>query len=109
MAALLGGLVETFGFRVAFASPTEEIDASLRRLRPRIYIVDCDSVEADAKISLGRALMRRVSVILFGSPPLALEMQEIAQRHDAEVVLSPPEAGALGEALSRAARKPESA
>src|ERR1043166_4449439 len=26
MAALLGGLVETFGFRVALASPTEEID-----------------------------------------------------------------------------------
>jgi DNA-binding NtrC family response regulator len=104
-AALLGGLVELLGYPVQFASIEESVDASLRRARPRIYMVDCETTDGDSSAALAHARMRGISVVLVGPPALLERMRELARQHDAEIVFMPPEAGPLGEALSRAAQK----
>jgi hypothetical protein len=103
-AALLGGLVETLGFQVQFASIADGGDAGLRRARPRIYMIDCDTVGGRVDAPLGHARMRDIGVVLIGPPRLFEQMREVARLYNAEIVFSPPEPGPLGEALSRAAR-----
>src|SRR4051812_38850230 len=82
-AALLGGLVETFGYRVAFAS-VAGVDESLRRTRPRVSMLDCDSDACD-EAAIARVIMRGVAVVLIGPRPLLDGMREIAKRHAVEL------------------------
>lgn len=104
-AALIGALVETLGYTVSFAAATEPTDASLRRVRPRIYLIDCRTTTSGADEVVGRAIMRGVGVVLIGPSRLLGPMRELGGRHDLEVVLLPTDPGPLGEALARAARK----
>jgi CheY-like chemotaxis protein len=102
-AALLGGLVETLGYRVSFARVTTSGEV-MRRVRPRVCMLDC---EADAcnEASIARVIMRGVSVVLVGPRSLLEGMRGIATRHGAEMVFTPPEPGPLGEVLARAVRR----
>jgi CheY-like chemotaxis protein len=102
-AALLGGLVETLGYRVTFARITTSGDA-IRRIRPRVCMLDCEGDACD-EASIARVMMRGVSVVLIGPRSLLEGMRAIAERHGAETVFTPPEPGPLGEALARAARR----
>src|SRR3954470_16617210 len=102
-AALLGGLVETFGYRVAFARVPTASDA-IKRSRPRVYMLDCDK-DACNEAAIARVMMRGVSVVLVGPRSLLDGMREIAARHGAEMVFTPPEPGPLREALARAVRR----
>jgi CheY-like chemotaxis protein len=64
--ALIGGLVETLGYRVRFIRPGERVADALRRERPLLAMVDAhDDVSSAA---LGHAQMRSVPVIVFGTP-----------------------------------------
>ena len=101
-AALLGGLVETLGYRVTFAKVTTSGDV-IRRVHPRVCMLDCEGACDEATIA--RVIMRGVSVVLVGPRPLLEGMREIAARHGAEVVFTPPEPGPLGDALARAVRR----
>jgi DNA-binding NtrC family response regulator len=102
-AALLGGLVETLGYRVTFAKVTTSGEV-IRRVRPRVCMLDC---EADAcnEAALARVMMRGVSVVLVGPRALLEGMRDVASRHGAEMVFTPPEPGPLSEALARAVRR----
>lgn len=102
-AALLGGLVETFGYRVAFARVASSSEA-IRRSRPRVCLLDCEGDACDES-AIARVIMRGVSVVLVGPRQLLDGMREIAARHGAEMVFTPPEPGPLREALTRAARR----
>jgi len=102
-AALLGGLVETFGYRVTFASVLGAEDG-LRRTRPRVCLLDCASDACD-EASIARIIMRGVSAVLVGPRSLLDGMREIAARYEAELVFTPPTPGPLGEAISRAIRR----
>jgi CheY-like chemotaxis protein len=102
-AALLGGLVETLGYRVTFARVTTSGDV-IRRVRPRVCMLDCES-DACTEASIARVIMRGVSVVLVGPRSLLEGMREIAARHGAEMVFTPPEPGPLGDALARAVRR----
>jgi CheY-like chemotaxis protein len=102
-AALLGGLVETFGYRVAFAKMLSTNEA-LKRSRPRVCMLDCEG-DACNEAAIARVIMRGVSVVLVGPRSLLEGMREIAARHGAEMVFTPPEPGPLREALARAARR----
>ncbi len=102
-AALLGGLVETFGYRVAFARATESGDA-MRRAKPRVCMLDCEGDACD-EATIARILMRGASVVLVGPRSLLASMRELAARHETEIVFTPPEPGPLGDALDRAARR----
>lgn len=102
-AALLGGLVETFGYRVEFASVTEA-GATARRVRPRVYMLDCES-DACSEAAIARSIMRGSSVVLVGPRTLLVSMRELASRHGVEMVFTPPEPGPLGDVLDRAVRR----
>jgi CheY-like chemotaxis protein len=99
-AALLGGLVEILGYRVTFARVAGTEDA-IRRRRPSACLLDCESKGCD-EASIARIIMRGVSVVLVGPRSLLDGMRELAERHGAERVFTPPEPRPLGEALARA-------
>ena len=90
-AALLGGLVEILGYRVNFARMTTSGDV-IRRVRPRVCMLDCEG-DACNEASIARVIMRGVSVVLVGPRSLLDGMREIAARHGAEMVFTPPEPG----------------
>ncbi|HET9425238.1 MAG TPA: hypothetical protein VFO55_07705 [Gemmatimonadaceae bacterium] len=102
-AALLGGLVETFGYRVEFAAVGESPDRP-RRKRPRVYLLDCES-DACSEAAIARAIMRGAAVVLVGPRTLLEEMRELAGRHGADLLFTPPEPGPLGDVLDRASRR----
>ena len=102
-AALLGGLVETFGYRIAFASVRDSYDR-VRAVRPGVCMLDCES-DACSEVVIARALMRGVSVVLVGPAALLTSMRELASRHGVEVLFTPPEPGPLGDVLDRAVRR----
>jgi hypothetical protein len=102
-AALLGGLVETFGYRVEFSAVDEAGDAT-RRVRPRVYMLDCEGDACD-EAAIARSIMRGIAVVLVGPRPLLASMREVASRHGAEMVFTPPEPGPLGDVLDRAVRR----
>jgi DNA-binding NtrC family response regulator len=102
-AALLGGLVETFGYRVAFAR-IEGTNDALRRSRTRVCLLDCDG-DACNEAAIARVIMRGVSVVLVGPRSLLEGMREIAARYGAEMVFTPPEPGPLREAIAKAVRR----
>ena len=104
-AALLGGLVETLGFTVQFASVAEPSEERLRRARPRVYMIDCATTGDCNDEVIGRAMMRGVAVVLFGPRGLMREMRALAVRHELELVFTPVDPGPLGDALDRAARR----
>lgn len=102
-AALLGGLVETLGYRVAFTAVRESPER-LRRVRPRICMLDCES-DACSEEAVAHAMMRGVCVVLVGPRGLLNGMRELASRHGVEMVFTPPEPGPLGDVLDRAVRR----
>jgi hypothetical protein len=104
-AALLGGLVETLGYEVKFGRVNEPSDEMLRRVRPRVCMLDCETTDACSDATIGRAMMRGVSVVLVGPAELLAGMRELASRHGVEMVFTPPLPGPLGEVLDRAARR----
>ena len=101
-AALLGGLVETLGFLVQFGRPPESADDSIRRLRPRICLVDCTEPESCRPEFFGRATMRGVCVIIFGTTAALERVREVARANNLEMLLMPPDVEALEAALQRA-------
>ena len=101
-AALLGGLVETLGYEVRFGRPPESADDSIRRLKPRICLVDCADPESCRSDFFGRATMRGICVIIFGTAAALERVRVVARAHNLEMLLMPPDVGALEAALQRA-------
>lgn len=102
-AALLGALVETFGYRVAFARVNDSREP-VRRFRPQVCMLDCESDACD-EVAIARAIMRGMSVVLVGPRSLLADLQDTAARHGAEMLFTPPEPGPLGDLLDRVARR----
>ena len=104
-AALLGALIETLGYSVKFARPPERYEDSIRRVRPKVCLVDsADSAMHDDGF-LGRAAMRGISVVVFGSPEALGRVRAMAQAHALETILVPPDTVTLANTLERALQK----
>jgi len=101
-AVLLGGLVETLGYEVHFAHPPESGDDSLRRVKPRICLVDSSDPLSCRTEFFGRAAMRGVSVVIYGTPATLDRVRELARAHDIDTLIMPPEVDALEATLQRA-------
>jgi DNA-binding NtrC family response regulator len=101
-AALLGGLVETLGYNVHFARPPESADDWIRRLKPRICLVDSTDPASCSSEFLGRATMRGVSIVIYGTTEALDRVREVARAHNIDTLLMPPELDALEAALLRA-------
>lgn len=101
-AVLLGGLVETLGYQVHFAHPPESSDDSLRRVKPRICLVDSSDPLSCRTEFLGHAAMRGVLVVIYGTSSALERVRELARAHDIDTLIMPPEVDALDAALQRA-------
>ena len=94
--------VETLGYDVHFARPPESADETIRRVRPRICLVDCTDPVSCRGEFFGRATMRGVSVVIFGTPQALDRVRAVALAHNIEMVLMPPELNELEATLQRA-------
>lgn len=101
-AALLGALIETLGYSVGFARPPENAEESLRRTRPKICLVDCTDSSMCNDEFLGRAAMRSIAVVTFGSTEALSRVQALALQHHFDTILVPPDTASLAETLERA-------
>lgn len=101
-AALLGGLVETLGYPVQFRQPVESPEDSLRRLRARICLVDCADPLSCREEFFGRATMRGVCVVIFGTREVLDRVRDLAAAHQIETLLMPPDIEELEAVLQRA-------
>lgn len=101
-AALLGALVETLGYQVQFARLPESADDSLRRVKPRICLVDCTDPESCRPEFFGRATMRGICVIIFGTPAALEAVRELARADNIEMLFMPPDMETLEAVLQRA-------
>lgn len=104
-AALLGALIETLGFSVKFAWPPERFEDAIRRVRPKVCLVDSTDPEMYREGFLARIAMRGIAVVIFG-PAAALDrVRALALEHAIETVRVPPDTIALSTTLERALRK----
>lgn len=101
-AALLGGLVETLGYFVRFYRPPEDPDASLKRERPSIALIDCADPTLMKDDLLGRAKMRGVSVVIFGTPDTLRSVRALVAEHELETLIMPSSLDNLDETLRKA-------
>jgi DNA-binding NtrC family response regulator len=104
-AALLGALIETLGYSIGFAKPSEPAEQTIRRVRPKVCLLDCDDPSACNQEILGRAAMRGISVIVFGTRDTLKRVHTLAREHDIHTLIVPPDADELDETLRRAIQK----
>jgi len=104
-AALLGALVETLGYPVHFARAAENADQSIRRARPRVLLIDCADADDCNREVFGRATMRGVSVVMFGTTDALRGVREMVHEHKLDTLLMPPDPGQLRDTLERAMKK----
>jgi DNA-binding NtrC family response regulator len=104
-AALLGALVETLGYLVRFYHPPEHPDDALRRERPSVAMVDCDDPTMLNDELLGRARMRGISVVMFGSAEALRRVRQLALEHEIDTLLMPASVDALDETLRKAVKQ----
>lgn len=102
-AALLGGLVETLGYDVRFRRTAESPEDTLRRLRPRICLVDSGDPPVTREDFLGHATMRGVCVVIFGTREALERLREVAARYRIATLLMPPTIDELEYVLQQAA------
>lgn len=104
-AALLGALIETLGYPVKFARPPENAEQSIRRVRPKVCLLDCDDPASCSDELLGRATMRGISVVIFGTTTALERVRALASEHSIDTLLVPPEPDVLDATLRRALKK----
>ena len=79
-AALLGAVVELAGHQPHFPHADEVARAALRRVRPRLIIVDCGDEHACSEAFVGPVLRTGTQLLLFDSPRHAADSVEVARR-----------------------------
>lgn len=79
-AALLGAAVELTGHAPSFMQAEEPARNALRRVRPRLVLIDCDHEESCSDEFVGPALMMQARVLLFRSPRTTRDVRDFAQR-----------------------------
>jgi DNA-binding NtrC family response regulator len=100
--ALLGALIETLGYLVRFHRPSRTADEAMRRERPSIAMLDCEDPTLMNDELLGRARMRGISVIVFGSRDALARVRELAAQHDLHELLMPGDLDAVDDAIRQA-------
>jgi len=104
-AALLGALIETLGYPVKFARPPENADQSMRRVRPKVCLLDCEDPGACTDETLGRAAMRRISVVVFGTREALDRVRALALEHKIDTLLVPADPVVVDATLQRAIQR----
>jgi hypothetical protein len=88
-AALLGAAVELAGHQPHFPETEEAARVALRRVRPRLVVVDCDHADACTEAFVGPALMTGARLLLFDSKRHGDRGVGVARRLGLDVVHLP--------------------
>lgn len=104
-AALLGALVETLGYLVRFYHPPEDPDEAIRRARPSVAMVDCEDPTVMNDGVLGRARMRGISVVMFGSAEALNRVRQLALEHELDTLIMTASLDELDETLRKAVKE----
>jgi DNA-binding NtrC family response regulator len=104
-AALVGALIETLGYTVKFAGAPGAVDESMRRVRPRICLVDCIDPAMCNPAIIGHARMRGISVVVFGTSETLDRVGDLVAHHAIDTLRMPADAADVGAALERAVKK----
>lgn len=88
-AALLGAAAELAGHQPHFPRTDEAARVALRRVRPRLVVVDCDHADACTEAFFGPALMTGARVLLFDSRRNGDGGVDVARRLGLDVVHLP--------------------
>lgn len=98
-AALLGAAVELAGHQPHFPESHERPREALRRVRPRLVVVDCDHDDACADTFVGPALMTGAQLLLFDSRKRADRSVTAARRLGLDLVHLPEDHDVLDRRL----------
>lgn len=90
-AALLAAAVEFSGHAPHFSRETESSRDALRRVRPRLVLIDCDHEESCSDEFVGPALMMDARIVLFRSRRTQRDIGDFPERLALLVVDMPPE------------------
>jgi DNA-binding NtrC family response regulator len=101
-AALLGALVETLGYLVQFYQPPGDPEDAMRRAKPSVAMVDCGDPSLLSTELLGRARMRGVSVVIFGSQNAMARVRDLAREFDLQELIMPVTHDALDDVIRQA-------
>jgi DNA-binding NtrC family response regulator len=104
-AALVGALVETLGYMVRFFTPPETPDDALRRTRPAVAMIDCKDPTLVNTELLGRARMRGISVLVFGTATAIRQVQELVTEQELTTIIMPASLAELDDSLKAAIAK----
>ena len=99
-AALLAAAVELAGHAPHFAQKEELARDALRRVRPRLVLVDCDHEESCSDEFVGPALMMKARVLLFRSKRTQRDVREFAERLELRTMELPMDFDALHDILN---------
>lgn len=88
-AALLGAAVELAGHQPHFPQADEVARAALRRVRPRLVMLDCGDDHACSEAFVGPVLMTGTQLLLFDSPGHAAGGVDVARRLGLDIVHLP--------------------
>lgn len=104
-AALLGALIETLGYLVRFYRPQVSPDEQMRRDRPTVAMLDCEDPTLMNDEILGRARMRGVSVVIFGSSEALRQVRSLAEAHQLQALLMPATLDDVDEVIRKAVER----
>jgi hypothetical protein len=101
-AALVGALVETFGYRVCFLRPPERPDEAIRRERPGLIMIDVDEATVMTDETVGHSTPHRAPLLLYGSSNGLQRVRQLSLDHELVTLAMPATPSSLAEALRKA-------
>lgn len=100
-AALLGAAIELVGFRAMFARDGEPAGEAVRRVKPRLVLLDAQDAQLREPGVLGPAMMTGAALAFFGRADALRDLTILASQTHALRVALPEDVARLGALLAR--------
>lgn len=96
---MIGALAETLGYASRFPLPGETPRDALRRLKPRLVLVDCEHDSACSEAFFGPARMMGAHVVLIGSNRNEVQLRQAVERFSVTALRLPADATTVEQVL----------
>lgn len=83
---MLAAAIELAGFTPQFAADQESARAAVKRVRPRLVLIDCDHEETCSEEFIGPAIMMKAKVLLFRSHGTQRDVRALVERMSLQVI-----------------------
>ena len=104
IAALLGALLETHGYKATFPDDEERPREALRRVRPGVVLVDCEHEVACTEAFFGPATMTGARVIMFSASQSREEVSKFAEQFGFDWFILPGDISGFAQVMRAAPR-----